>query len=178
MPVKDPDKLLALRLQDPSLAALTRNTCSITMLEGGNKINVIPPEAHARLDCRLLPDQDPQAFIREVDAVMNDPGSTITKIVGFTPAVSSSDTPLYRAIVDVVHRHYPDANIVPAVQTGFTDSHFFRDLGIACYGFAPFLIPANEAGGVHGNDERISVENVRRGTGMMLELVREVAAGP
>jgi acetylornithine deacetylase/succinyl-diaminopimelate desuccinylase-like protein len=176
--VKDPDKLLALQLQDPSLAALTRNTCSITMLEGSNKINVIPAEAHAQLDCRLLPDQDPEAFERELAAVMNDPGLTIDKIMGFTPAVSSTDTPLYRGIVDVVHRHFPEANIVPAVETGFTDSHFFRDLGIACYGFAPFLIPASEEGGVHGNNERISIENIRRGTGIMLELVREVAAKP
>lgn len=176
--IQDPDRLLALQLQDPSLAALTRNTCSITMLQGSNKINVIPPEAHARLDCRLLPDQNPEAFVRELAAAMDDPGITITKIMGFTPAVSSTDTPLYRAIVDVVHRHFPDANIVPAVETGFTDSHFFRDLGVACYGFAPFLIPANEAGGVHGNDERISIENIRRGTEMMLELVREVAAKP
>ena len=176
--VKDPDKLLALQLADPSLAALTRNTCSITMLQGSSKINVIPPEAHARLDCRLLPDQDPEAFVRELAAALNDPGITITKIMGFTPAVSSIDTPLYRGIVDVVHRHFPDANIVPAVSTGFTDSHFFRDLGLACYGFAPFLVPASEEGGVHGNNERISIENVRRGTAMMLELVREVAAQP
>jgi acetylornithine deacetylase/succinyl-diaminopimelate desuccinylase-like protein len=57
------------------------------------------------------------------------------------------------------------------VETGFTDSHWFRDLGIASYGFAPFLIPQSEESGVHGNNERISVENIRRGTQMMLEIV-------
>ena len=176
--VKDPDKLLALQLENPSFAALTRNTCSITMLEGSNKINVIPPEAHAQLDCRLLPDQNPDRLVEELAAVMNDPGIRIEKLMGFTPAVSSTDTPLYRAIVSVVQRHFPNANIVPAVETGFTDSHYFRDLGIACYGFAPFLIPAAEEGGVHGNNERISIENVRQGTGMMLELLRAVAAKP
>lgn len=176
--VKDPDKVLALQLQDPAFAALTRNTCSITMLEGSNKINVIPPEAHAQLDCRLLPDQNPDALLDELAAVINDPGIRIEKLMAFTPAVSSTDTPLYRAIVTVVHRQFPDANIVPAVETGFTDSHFFRDLGIACYGFAPFLVPVAEEGGVHGNNERISIENVRQGTGMMLDLVRAVAARP
>ena len=176
--VKDPDKLLALQIENPSFAALTRNTCSITMLEGSNKINVIPPEAHAQLDCRLLPDQNPDELVEELAAVMNDPGIRIERLMGFTPAVSSTDTPLYRAIVSVVQRHFPNANIVPAVETGFTDSHYFRDLGIACYGFAPFLIPVAEEGGVHGNNERISIENVRQGTGMMLELVRAVAGKP
>jgi len=176
--IKDPDRLLALQLENPSFAALTRNTCSITMLEGSNKINVIPPEAHAQLDCRLLPDQNPDGLVEELAAVMNDPGIRVEKLMGFTPAVSSTDTPLYRAMVSVVQRHFPNANIVPAVETGFTDSHYFRDLGIACYGFAPFLIPAAEEGGVHGNNERISIENVRQGTGMMLELLRAVAAKP
>src|SRR6266567_4103366 len=175
---RDPDKVLALQLQDPSFAALTRNTCSITGLEGSNKINVIPAETHAQLDCRLLPDQNQDTFVQELAGDLNEPGIKIEKIMGFTPAVSSTDTPLYRAIVDVTHRRFPDANIVPAVETGFTDSHYFRDLGIACYGFAPFLIPADEEGGVHGNNERISIENIRRGTAMMLEVVRAVAVRP
>jgi acetylornithine deacetylase/succinyl-diaminopimelate desuccinylase-like protein len=64
------------------------------------------------------------------------------------------------------------------VETGFTDSHWFRDLGIACYGFAPFLIPEAEESGVHGNNERISVDNIRRGTQMMLEIVNRVVSEP
>jgi acetylornithine deacetylase/succinyl-diaminopimelate desuccinylase-like protein len=77
-------------------------------------------------------------------------------------------------MAEVLRHNYPDASIAPAVSTGFTDSHWFRDLGIASYGFAPFLIPDAEEGGVHGNNERISIENVRKGTAMMLELVQRV----
>ncbi|HET7251370.1 MAG TPA: M20/M25/M40 family metallo-hydrolase, partial [Gemmatimonadales bacterium] len=131
--VSDPGLLLRLQLKDPGLAALLRNTCSITMLEASNKINVIPPEAAARLDCRLLPDQDRQAFLTELAGVINDPGIKIEQIMGFTAAVSPTDDPLYRALVSVTHKYYPDANVVPQVSTGFTDSHFFRDLGINCY---------------------------------------------
>jgi acetylornithine deacetylase/succinyl-diaminopimelate desuccinylase-like protein len=173
--VADPDTLLELQIEEPELAALTRNTCAITILRGSDKINVIPPEAKAQLDCRLVPDQDHAAFLAELRDAINDPGIQITQILGFTPAVSSTDTPLYRAIVDVTRAHFPNANIVPAVSTGFTDSHFFRDKGIACYGFAPFLIPAAEESGVHGNNERISIENIKRGTQMMLEIVEQVA---
>lgn len=173
--VKNPDRLLSLQIAYPELAALTRNTCSITILKGSDKINVVPPRAEAQLDCRLLPDQNHDAFLAELTTVLDDPGIEIQKIMGFTPAVSATDTPLYRAIVDVTRAHYPNANIVPAVSTGFTDSHFFRDLGISCYGYAPFLIPADQESGVHGNNERISIENIRRGTVMMLEIVRQVA---
>jgi acetylornithine deacetylase/succinyl-diaminopimelate desuccinylase-like protein len=174
--VEDRNTLLRLQLEHPELAALTRNTCSITMLQGSPKINVIPPEAQAHLDCRLLPDQNPDAFLREITAVIDDPGIRVEQIMAFTPAVSPTDNPLYRAIVAVTLRHFPQANIYPQVSTGFTDSHFFRDLGIASYGYAPFLIPADQESGVHGNNERISIENVRRGTLMMLEITQAVAA--
>ena len=170
--VLDRNALLRLQIDAPDLAALTRNTCSITMLTGSAKINVIPPEAQAQLDCRLLPDQDRDAFLAELASAIDDPGIRVEQIMGFTPAVSSADTPLYRTLVAVTRKYFPAAAIVPQVSTGFTDSHFFRDLGIASYGYAPFLIPADQASGVHGNDERISIENVRRGTAMMLDIVQ------
>lgn len=169
--IKDPDAILRLQTEMPELAALTRNTCSITILKGSAKINVIPPEAEAQLDCRLLPDQNVADFKRELRDALNEPRITIDQILGFTPAVSSTDNDLYRTLVQVTRAHYPRAAIVPAVSTGFTDSHFFRDRGIASYGYAPFLIPQADESGVHGNNERISIENVRTGTQMMYEIV-------
>jgi len=175
--VANRDTLLKLQIDHPSMAALTRNTCSITTLKGSDKINVVPPSAMAELDCRLLPDQDHDAFIAHLKSIIDDPAIDVHEIMGFTPAVSPVDNPLYRTITKVVKERFPDATIVPAVSTGFTDSHFFRDLGVASYGFAPFLIPEEDEHGIHGNNERISVENVRRGAAMMYEIVRSVAAG-
>ena len=139
--VKDPNFVLSLQLESPALHALTRNTCSITRLEGSSKINVVPPEVAAEIDCRLLPDQDPDDFIALLRSVINDPGIRIEKIMGFSPAVSTTDTDLYRAIETVVKKHYPGSQVMPSVSTGFTDSHFFRDLGIVSYGFDPPSFP-------------------------------------
>ena len=61
--------------------------------------------------------------------------------------------------------------VVPGVTTGFTDSHFFRDLGIVSYGFGTFVVPRADGRGVHGNNERISVENMARGTEVMIDLL-------
>jgi acetylornithine deacetylase/succinyl-diaminopimelate desuccinylase-like protein len=173
--IGDHNTLMELQIEQPGIAGLLRNTCSITMLQASNKINVVPPEAQAQIDCRLLPDQDREAFMREFAAAINDPSINVETIIGFSAAVSPTTSPLYRSITDVVRRNYPAASIAPSVSTGFTDSHWFRDLGIASFGFSPFLIPESDEGGVHGNNERISVENIRKGTAMMLELVRAVA---
>ncbi|MDX1568694.1 MAG: M20/M25/M40 family metallo-hydrolase, partial [Longimicrobiales bacterium] len=172
--VQDPESLLELQIDHPGYHALLRNTCSITVLEGSSKINVVPPSARAEIDCRVLPDQDPGRFQERLAEVMNDPAVEISRIMAFSPAISSTDTEMYRTLVDVSNEHYPEAVVIPSVSTGFTDSHFFRDLGIASYGYNPFMVPRRQRSGLHGNDERNSVENVRRGTVVMWDVVRRL----
>jgi acetylornithine deacetylase/succinyl-diaminopimelate desuccinylase-like protein len=172
--VADPAFLPRLHQESPFLAALTRNTCTITRLEGSPKINVVPPQSSAEIDCRLLPDEDPDRFMQSLARIVDDPAVRIEKIMAFSPAVSSADTDLFRALAEVIRRNFPGAVLMPSVQTGFTDSHFLRDLGIISYGFNPVLIPPADAGGVHGNNERISVENIRRGVLVMQEILQSL----
>ena len=173
--VDDPDTLLRLQMRHPGHHALLRNTCSLTRLSGSAKINVVPAQAYLELDCRLLPDEDPQRFLRRLEHIVADDQVSIERLMGFTPAETSIDTPLYALLAQISRAHYPGADVVPGVSSGFTDSHFFRDLGIAAYGYAPFVLSAEEARGVHGNDERISVANLDRGVEMMSELLHTFA---
>lgn len=168
----DSNYLLGLRLQNPSAHALLRNTCSITRLSGSSKINVVPAEASAELDCRLLPDQNPERFLSELEQIINDDQIVIEKIMGFTPATSRTDTALFKVIEDVSEQFH-DAQVVPTVAGGFTDSHFFRDLGITSYGYSPFLFAQSEFTGVHGNNERISVENINQGVKTYYQVLSE-----
>ncbi len=170
-----PGILRELQLYNPGLHALTRNTCSITRLGGSDKINVVSPEVWTEIDCRLLPDQDPDAWLAEVRAVLG-PNVDVEVLMGFTPAVSSTDTDLYRVVREVTLAEFPDAGFVPQVVGGFTDSHFFRDLGITAYGYTATATPAEDQGGVHGNDERVTEENVRRGVEMTLRILERFAA--
>jgi len=158
--INDDEFMRYLHLTNPGAHALLRNTCSITRLSGSDKINVVPTEAVMELDCRLLPDQDQDAFVDELEVIVNDPGVTIERLMAFTPAVSSSDSELYALITRLIADRYPSASTVPGVSTGFTDSHFFRDMGIASYGFSAFVIPLAVLRVVHGNDERISVHTL------------------
>jgi acetylornithine deacetylase/succinyl-diaminopimelate desuccinylase-like protein len=169
--INDAEFMNYLQLTNPRAHSLLRNTCSLTRLEGSNKINVVPTEASIELDCRLLPDQDPKQFINELALIINDPNIDIEKIMGFSAAASSANGPLYRAIEATLEKHFPGVHVIPGVSTGFTDSHFFRDLGITSYGFGPFVVPRADGRGVHGNNERISVENMIQGTRVMIDLV-------
>ena len=168
--LREPHVAAELRRDNPSHYGLITNTCSMTRLGGSDKINVIPTEAWAELDCRLLPDQDPEQFLGDLGRVLGDEVQVMV-LMGFTPAQSSAETGLFRAIEAVTQDYFPQASVIPSVLTAFTDSHFLRDLGITAYGYDPFVVPRMDQAGVHGNNERLSVENVRRGVVVMSDLV-------
>jgi acetylornithine deacetylase/succinyl-diaminopimelate desuccinylase-like protein len=96
--------------------------------------------------------------------------------MSFPPSASPMDSEFHRVLTAVAARHDPGAIITSQMLSGFTDCHFFREKGIPCYGFMPFRLSGKELGGVHGNDERLSEDNMIRGTGMMLEIVKGMAA--
>jgi acetylornithine deacetylase/succinyl-diaminopimelate desuccinylase-like protein len=172
--IGEPGFLDRLQKHSPFLHALTRDTCSLTRMEASNKINVVPPEAWAEIDCRMLPDRPAEAFVQDLRDLLDGTRVEIEVLMAFTPAVSPTDTELYGAIEAIVAEHYPGSRVFPAVSTGFTDSHFTRDAGIDSYGFDPLITAEKEWARIHGNDERISVANFKRGLRDMFAIVSEV----
>ena len=162
---------------DLTYNALLRTTISITGLKGSDKTNVIPPVATATLDVRLLPGQDPQAFLADLNRVVGDTGITIRPDGPNWPATESPiDNDLFRAIVAAAHARHPNTLVTTPPLAGFTDSHFFRNLGIVSYGVSPFPISEADSRGVHGNNERLSLEALTFGVQFMYEVVNRVAA--
>ena len=172
--INDPNFVAKLHDARPGHNSLIRDTCSMTRMSGSNKINVIPPTAWAELDCRILPDKPADQFISELDDLIGYTGVEIQKIMAFTPAISETNSRLYRAIDSVTQELHPGSRVLPSVSTGFTDSHFTRDLGIISYGFNPIITNRGEHTGVHGNDEQVAEEAFRRGVGDFYAVVRNV----
>ena len=172
--IQDPEFLPRLQAENPGLHSLTRDTCSMTRMNGSNKINVVPPEAWAELDCRVLPDKPAEQFIAELTELVAPAGVEVSVIMAFTPAVSDTTSRLFSAIERVTRELYPNSRVLPSVSTGFTDSHFTRDQGIVSYGFDPIITIQGEPTGVHGNDERIRVDAFKQGIRDMQAIVRDV----
>ena len=172
--VEQPGFLEKLQAHSPFQHALTRDTCSITRMGASNKINVVPPEAWAEIDCRMLPDRTAEEFVNDVRQLIEGTGVELEVIMAFTPAVSSTASVLYRAIETVTAERHPGSRVMPSVATGFTDSHFTRDLGIASYGFDPIVVPEAEFSRIHGNDERVNVAAFKRGVGDFLAIISTV----
>jgi acetylornithine deacetylase/succinyl-diaminopimelate desuccinylase-like protein len=157
-------------------AAMVRTTFAVTMLRGSEKSNVIPPEASAQIDCRMLAGDDPEEIVAWVRGVIADEHVRVSiarepKI----PNLSPPDTELYKAMADALRRRAPGVVVAPMILVAFTDSWVFRRCGLHGYGFSPFVIDEGELLRIHGNDERISLENLREGVRVYTEMLRDVA---
>ena len=155
---------------------LLRNTISITMLNGSKQTNVIPNAATCNIDVRLLPGESPEEFLKALTAVVADPAIKIENVNKFKPPNSSSvDTELFSLIASRTKAKYPNAVITTKMLSGYTEAQLYRQLGIAAYGWAPMYTTPEDDEGVHGNNERISVKNVREGTREFYEVVRDIS---
>ena len=157
--------------------AILRNTVSVTVVRGSGKTNVIPPVASGEVDTRLLPGQDPQAFLAELRGVVNDTAVTIEPMGRIWDATESpAGTELMRVITEAVQQRHPGVLVTTPMLTAFTDSHYFRRLGITAYGFDPWPLPISESGRIHGNDERIAPATVEYAAHLMFDVLRGIAA--
>ncbi len=155
---------------------MLRNTISLTMLSGSKQTNVIPNTATCNIDVRLLPGEDPDAFIAELKQLIGDDTIKIERVNTFKPPNSAQiNTELFDVISRVTKAHHPEALITTKMLSGYTESQLYRQLGITCYGWAPVYTTVEENEGVHGNNERITVKNVREGTREMFEVVSQIA---
>ena len=161
-------------LNIPQMAAMLKNTISLNMMHAGNKVNVIPSAAEAELDIRLLPGTDPDSVVAEIKEHLADDDIKIEVAGTFRASESLMDTEDFSIIKDVHLAHFPDALAVPSLLFGASDSRFFRKKGIPCYGVNPVLLSLEELGKIHGIDERISEENMIKGTEVFIEIVKKL----
>ena len=161
---------------DESLNYLFRNTISLTMLGGSPQTNVIPPDAWANIDVRLLPGEDPVQFLKQIRDIAG-PEVEINPLTNdFRMAnASPTNTALFAAIHDVTEHYFPGTPVVPRLDSGTTESNLYRQLGMICYGYLPYTATYEESETEHNNNERIRVEELRRGPRMLFDLVAEVA---
>jgi len=164
--------------RNPRQNALIRNTLTPTVLEGSPKTNVIPEEASAQLDCRLLPGERPADFLALLRDVIADETVRVDTILSFPASSSDPGSGFMEAVRKLAATELGGAPVVTSVITGFTDSHYFRDRGVASYGFVPFVLREEDERTVHGVNERVSVENLREGVRRLVGLLRALPSEP
>ncbi len=168
-----------IRKRDPEINAMLRTTLSPTMLSAGTKINVIPNSAEVQVDGRRLPTETHEEVFARVRKIIDDPAISIevpNESEKPSTEPSSLTSVLYKAMEKVFHQSASNAMVVPFLMRGATDGAYLREKGMAVYG-VPIFRKDGELR-MHGNDERMSLDNLRSGAILLRKIVMEVAAAP
>ena len=155
----------------PALGAMLTDTLGPTTTRAGIKDNVIPDEAAMTIDARLLPGTDKGEFTEWMRRRLGDDRISIREIFYSPPSVSPSDGEFFRAIEATAADLLPGCVTIPMISTGFTDSRFFRDLGIVSYGLLAAPLTSEDIQSIHGKNERISEEGLLFGARYIYHLI-------
>jgi acetylornithine deacetylase/succinyl-diaminopimelate desuccinylase-like protein len=166
------------RANEPRHASMLRTSISPNIFQAGYRVNVIPSEAVATLDVRMLPDDDPKAFLEEVKRVINDPAVEVAYTArDVRPSGTTRlGTDAFNVVEANVKKHYNTITL-PTMSTGATDMAYLRAKGIQCYGIGPALdIEDGPKGfGAHSDQERILESELYRFVRFNYDVVVEIA---
>ncbi|WNG50009.1 M20/M25/M40 family metallo-hydrolase [Archangium minus] len=162
---------------EPALAAVLRTTCVPTVFNAGTRPNVIPATAEATINCRLLPDEDIQAFRARLVAAVNDPDIQVELNMKppDSPASPVGDNAIFRAATAAAAKVWPGAPVFPRMSTGTTESSALRRAGIHAYGIDLFALTPEDARTAHAPNERIPVASLQPGAEFVYQLLSELA---
>lgn len=156
-------------------SAMIRTTTAPTMIQAGVKDNVLPTEAWAVINFRILPGETTQSVTDRVRQVINDDRVTLAPLDSniFDPApVSETNAFGFQVIHKTIRQRYPEAVVAPSLVIGATDSRHYREVALQTYRFLPVQLRQEEISGIHGVDERISVANYEMAIQWYHQLIR------
>ena len=162
--VENPDESEAIQqyfLENyPYHYSISRTSVAPTIMDAGFRKNVIPSEASAMLDIRMLPDEDVDDFYAKLAAVIDDSRVEIIPEHIYRPAAPPSgiDNEMFQSLERVAKEMYPTATVLPTMSTGATDMAQVRAKGMQCYCIGPArsIEEINSGFGAHGDNERIA----------------------
>jgi len=140
--------------------ALMRTTHAATVIRGGIKDNILPSEAAAKINFRLLPGDSQDSVIQHIQQVVNDPRvqAEIDMADAWGPSrVSQLDTPAYNTLALVIRQVFGNMPVAPYLLMFATDARHYQDVSDQLYHFSPVAFEPEDISRMHGIDERISV---------------------
>ncbi|NGY06426.1 M20 family peptidase [Solimonas terrae] len=165
--------------QAPVTNALVRTTTAPTIFDAGVKDNVLPGEARAVVNFRLLPGDTIADVRAHVIAAINDPAITVRNDPQLSEEASPDEDaggPGFAILRKTVEQIFPDAIVVPGLVVGATDLRHYADVMDARYNFTPGRLQADDLERIHGVDERVSVDEFANMVRFYRQLLQNVSA--
>lgn len=163
---------------NPLWNSMMRDTIAPTMLTAGVRANVIPSEARATLNVRLLPGDTINVLLADLTKLVNDPQVRfeVQPDAGLAAPPSALDSEFYATIAKVASQEFLNAPVLPFMSSGATDSAQLRLHNVQAYGVSPFPLTEEDSRRMHADNERIPLASFDKGVDFITRIVAEFAA--
>lgn len=163
---------------NPLWNSMLRDTVAPTMLSAGVRGNVIPSEARATLNIRLLPGDTIDVMLAELTKLVNDPQIRfeVQPDAGLAAPPSSLESEFYASITKAASQEFPGVPVLPFMSAGATDSAQLRLHNVQAYGVSPFPMTDEDSRRMHADDERIPLASFDKGVDFLARIISEFAA--
>jgi len=161
---------------DATTNAQIRTTTAITQIYGGRKLNVLPQEAYAYLNLRIMPGDTSEGVLEAIKSAVGDPE------VDYEVFGRPSDAPEesffsehafgYQLLKSNIHNFFPDTLVIPGMTLGATDARHYHSISNQVYRFLPLVRDRSKPPLMHSNDERITDEEYERMINFYYQLMR------
>lgn len=158
----------------PEGAARLHTTIAPTIISGGVKDNVLPPEARAIVNFRLHPRDTIASVIEHVRKAVDDPKVDVVALnesKNEASKVADIDGDAYKFLVDQIQKSFSGVPVAPDVATGATDSRHYLPIADAVFRLDPFHFGPDDLGRVHGTNERLAVRDLAPAVGFYMRLM-------
>jgi carboxypeptidase PM20D1 len=155
--------------KNPDMAALLHTTAAITQLAGSAADNVMPSTVRAVINLRLLQPWTVEKTMNHIKKIVNDGRVSVavhglgTDPVPANPEQARLTGSGWKELGRAINKVFPGVPILPFLMTATTDSRHYQNLCEGIFRFSPHRLNPKELAGIHGHDERISLENLARG---------------
>ena len=131
------------------------------MVTGGVKPNVLPSDAEAVANFRIMPSGSVAQVLAHVRDAIDDPDIVVqqAELANEPSRVSDVHSPGFEALHKTVRQVFPDVVVAPSLVIGGTDSRHYEAIADNNYRFLPTRLGPKDLERIHGNNERISVDN-------------------
>jgi carboxypeptidase PM20D1 len=142
-------------------AAFLRTTTAPTMLEGSGAPNVLPMNASAVVNARILHGDSSTSLKTHLEKVISDSAVSVEMSQVYEPSkISPADSFGINRVKENIRALWPEAVIAPYLVVGGTDARKYEELTDSVYRFSPYRIDNSEMKQMHGTDEHISIANI------------------
>jgi carboxypeptidase PM20D1 len=166
-------KLIA-KLSGGEILSMFKTTQAFTVSQASDAINVLPTSASVGINYRLRPHETSDQVVKKIKKIIKNDDIKI-EVIKVSEATSTSVVDeVFGVVRQAIKKTWPEVIVTPYLMVATSDSRHYHEICDRVYKFSPMDVSKDDLKLIHGEDEKISIDNVIHGVYFYLSLIEKL----